>query len=169
MQSTFRDQLVQPTQPSQLAMDPLRHTALRDPSASDTVDRDRQFLNMLQSFRPSGGVSRAQGVTDLLLSRCGQNVGTLARWIGRGEVVHFDWQHDTWLPMFQFDLADMTPNPSVGRVLKELAGVFDPWETAQWFASPSVALHGRTPANAVASDTESVLQAARCGRFFADA
>ena len=88
-------------------------------------------------------------------------------------MAHFDWQHDTWLPMFQFDLTAMTPHPSVAGVLKELAGVFDPWETAQWFASPCLALHGRTPASAVASavasDTQAVLQAARYDRFVADA
>lgn len=170
MQTTNADRLAMP---DELAIDPLRHTVLRVTSALGAVTRDQQFLSLLQSFRPSGGVSRAQGVTDLLFTRCGQNVGTLARWIVKSEVVHFDWQHDTWLPMFQFDLTTMTPHPSVAGVLKELAGVFDPWETAQWFASPCLALSGRTPANAVAgaaaSDAQVVLQAARYDRFVADA
>ena len=170
MQTTYADRLAQP---DERAIDPLGHTGLSVTSAVGVVARDRQFLSLLQSFRPSGGVSRAQSVTDLLFTRCGQHVGTLARWIVRGEVVHFDWQHDTWLPMFQFDLTTMTPHPSVAGVLIELAGVFDPWETAQWFASPCLALRGRAPASAVAgalsSDAQAVLQAARYDRFVADA
>ena len=170
MQTTNADWLAHP---DERAIDTPRHTGLGVASALGDVARDQQFLSLLQSFRPSGGVSRSQGVTDLLFSRCGQDVGTLARWIVRGEVVHFDWQHDTWLPLFQFDLTTMTPHPSVAGVLKELAGVFDPWETAHWFASPCLALRGRTPANAVAgaaaSDAQAVLQAARYDRFVADA
>lgn len=174
MQTPYADRLVHP---HERAIDPLRDTGVGRTSASasalDALALDRRFLSLLQSFRPSGGVSGAQGVADLLFTRSGQHVGRLARWIVRGEVVHFDWQHDTWLPMFQFDLATMTPHPSVAGVLKELAGVFDPWETAQWFASPCLALLGRTPASAVAgalpSDAQAVLQAARYDRFVADA
>ena len=170
MQTTFADRLVQP---HERAIDPLRRTGLSVTSAPGSAARDRQFLSLLQSFRPSGGVSRAQGVTDLMFTRCGQSAGKLESWIVRGEVAHFDWQHETWLPMFQFDLTAMTPHPSVAGVLKEFVGVFDPWETAQWFASPCLALHGRTPAivvaGAVASDTQAVLQAARYDRFVADA
>ena len=81
MQTTFADRLVQP---DVRAIDPLRLTGLSVTSAAGAVARDRQFLSLLQSFRPSGGVSRAQGVTDLLFSRCGQNVGALDRERGGG-------------------------------------------------------------------------------------
>jgi len=159
------------------AIDPLRCANVGATCGPVVVAQDKKFLSLLQGFRASGGVSRAQSVTDLLFSRGGQHVGMLARWVVREEVVHFDWQHDSWLPMFQFDPATMTPHPCVAGVLREFSGVFDPWETAQWFASPCSALCGRTPANAVAcalagasaSDPQAVLQAARYDRFVADA
>ncbi len=124
---------------------------------------------MLQSFKRSGGLSQAQDVADLMASRHGQDVGTLAKWIVKGDLVHFDWRHETWLPMFQFDLSTMTPSTNVGRVLREFAGVLDAWEIAHWFARPCVALEGRTPAESLATDPDGVLQAARCDRFLIDA
>ena len=65
MRTTFADRLVQP---DERAIDPLRLAGSSVTSAAGAVARDRQFLSLLQSFRPSGGVSRAQGVTDLLFT-----------------------------------------------------------------------------------------------------
>ena len=170
MQTSYTHRLAEP---DERVSDPLPYTALNVTSSPGDLTRDRIFLSLLQGFRSSGGVSRAQSVTDLLFTRCSQHEGTLAHWIVREEVVHFDWQRDTWLPMFQFDLTTMAPHPVVAGVLKELAGVFDPWETVQWFANPCLALRGRTPASAVAGAVESnalaVLQAVRYYRFVADA
>ena len=166
MQTTFRDQAVRHRA---CGNDTLRHAQRSDPCAAHGADRDQQFVSLLQGFRPSGGLSRAHSVAEWLASRCGQNVGTLARWMVRGEVLHFEWQSDSWLPMFQFHTTATTPHSVVGLVLKELEGVFDPWETAQWFARPSIALGGRMPADAVASDADAVLQVARFDRYLADA
>jgi hypothetical protein len=131
--------------------------------------QNEQFLAMLRSFRRSGGLARGHDVASLLASRSGLNIGNLARWIVEDEVVHFDWQCDSWFPMFQFGGPDMTPRPGVSRVLKELRGVFEPWDTAQWFARPCAALAGMTPADAMPLDPEKVWRAARCDRFVVDA
>lgn len=133
------------------------------------ASRDHQFLNMLDGFRLSGGLAQGHDLIPLLANRSGLNIGTLARWIVEGEVVHFEWQHETWLPLFQFSGPDMALRAGVRQVLKEFRGVLDPWETAQWFACPSEALGGRTPADEVAIHPEEVLQAARCERYVVDA
>ena len=130
MQTPYADR---PVHSHERAIDPLRDTGVGRTSASasalDALALDRQFLSLLQSFRPSGGVSGAQGVADLLFTRSGQHVGTLARWIVRGEVVHFDWQHDTWLPMFQFDLRNHDSAPQrcwrVERACRRLRSLGD--------------------------------------------
>lgn len=135
---------------------------------SHTV-RHEQFLNMLDGFRLSGGMAQGHDLAPLLSSRSGLNIGTLARWIVEGEVVHFEWRHETWLPMFQFGGPDMALREGVRQVLKEFSGVLDPWETAQWFACPSEALGGRTPADEVAIRPDGVLHSARCERYVVDA
>jgi hypothetical protein len=131
--------------------------------------RDDQFVGMLRAYRLSGGLARGHDLATLLASRSRLDIGTLARWIVSGEVVHFDWQQETWFPMFQFGGPDMAPRAAVSRVLKELHDVFDPWDTAQWFARPSVALANRSPADALGIDPDLVLHAARCDRYVVDA
>jgi hypothetical protein len=84
-------------------------------------------------------------------------------------VVHFDWQRETWFPMFQFAGPDMVPSAGVSRVLKELHGVLDAWDMALWFADPHAALGQTTPADAMALDPDWVLHAARCDRYLIDA
>ncbi|MBW8313452.1 MAG: hypothetical protein K0M67_16820 [Thiobacillus sp.] len=130
--------------------------------------RDEQFLNMLDGFRLTGGLIRGHDLTALLSRRCGLAVGTLARWIEEGEVVHMDWQQETWLPMFQFYGPVMALHAGVRPVLKELCDVLEPWEIAQWFAFESSSLGCRTPADAMSLHQDQVLHAARCHRFALD-
>jgi len=123
---------------------------------------------MLRGFRPGGGLARSGELTSILAGRSA-HIGTLARWIVQGEVIHLDWQHDTWLPVFQFGRPEFAPSAAVKRVLDEFRGVLDPWDSAYWFASPSAALGGRTPAQALEADAELVFEAARLYRYGVDA
>jgi len=84
----------------------------------------------------------------------------MARWIVKHEVVHFQWETETWLPVFQFGAADMQPHAAVRRSILELAPVMPPWELAQWFARTNVGLAGRRPADVLAVDPEALWQAA---------
>ncbi len=53
-----------------------------------------------------------------------QGPSVLARWIALRQVVSFEWQAQTWLPLFQFDRRDMSIHP----------------ELAHWFARPNSSL-----------------------------
>ncbi|MDO8906773.1 hypothetical protein [Hydrogenophaga sp.] len=130
-------------------------------------DRDELFLHMLEAYRGSGGLYRGGDVNALLEGRGRHTAGTVDKWMDRNEVIHFEWQCLTWLPRFQFDMVTKAPLAEVGLVATELAGVYDKWETALWFAHPSSALEGRVPADAMRSDPDLVIQAARRDRRLA--
>lgn len=140
------------------------------PVASRPVERhalrrsvqDEQFVDMLRAFRRSGGLIRDRHLASLLVSRSASNIGLVARWIVEGKVVHFNWQQDTWFPMFQFVGPGMAPRTGVSGVLRELRGVCDPSDIAQWFAQPSPALGHATPADSMELDPERLVHAARC-------
>jgi hypothetical protein len=163
-----KTQAVRIESPVELRGSEAGHVPRSGPAPLHEWDRDEQFLSMLRSFRRSGGLARSDDVASLLASRSGLNIGTLARWMVEGEVIHFDWQHETWFPMFQFGRPDMSPNVGVGRVLQEIRDVFDPWEIAHWFARPCAFLAGRTPADSMELDPNSVLHAARFERRVVD-
>jgi hypothetical protein len=128
---------------------------------------DDEFFAMLNAYRGSGGLARAQEVFVLFKLCCRSDVATLARWIVKRKVISFDWQSKIWLPLFQFNRSDMTPQPGLSHVLGELGAVFDPWETANWFAKPNAWIADRTPADTLQRDVSAVLNAARADRFIA--
>jgi hypothetical protein len=135
--------------------------SLRTAQGERGDSRDVQFIDMLNGYRLSGGLARSNDVIDMLRQQGDADVATLARWIVRRELIHFDWQAQTWLPLFQLKGAGMRPHVAVGCVLAELNDVMPPWAVAQWFARPNVELDGRRPADALAASAAAVWQAAR--------
>lgn len=129
--------------------------------------RDELFLHMLDAYRGSGGLYRGGDVNFLLEGRGRHTAGTVDKWMDQNEVIHFEWQGLTWLPRFQFDMATKAPWVEVGLVTTELAGVYDNWEVALWFAHPSSALEGRVPADTMQLEPDRVIQAARRDRRLA--
>lgn len=128
---------------------------------------DRQFMEMLDSYRATSGLARAPEVFVMYKSRQGNDVATLARWIVKRDVVSFDWQSKVWVPLFQFDRAHMSVLPGMNTVLSVLTPFFDPWEMAIWFSQPNRCLQFRTPAEEMRSDPRGVLSAACMDRFIA--
>ena len=92
----------------------------------------------------------------------------LTRLIATGEVLGFDWHHTMWVPMFQFDRLTLALRPEPRQVLAALAGVFDGWSLALWFAEPNSWLLGCSPMDLLQSDLPAVLKAARMDRFIAE-
>ena len=135
------------------------------PPGGSTFTLDQQFIDMLGSFRGCGGLARSEEALAWLDGEVEQGLSTLARWIALRQVVSFEWQAQTWLPLFQFDRRDMSIRPGLVPIVGELGGVFDAWELAHWFARPNSTLEGLTPAEAFRDDPASVLQAARTDRF----
>lgn len=129
---------------------------------------DDQFVALLDSYRDSGGLARAQEVVRLFKRRCGSDLTMLANWIVNKKVICFEWQSKMWLPLFQFNRFDMTPLPGLGQVLAELTSVYDAWELANWFAQPNPWLGARTPAEMLGFDLPAVLNASRAERFVAN-
>lgn len=128
---------------------------------------DTQFVTMLNGYRDSGGLARAQEVV-ALFKRCqGPTVATLAQWIVEREVICFEWGEQAWLPMFQFDRLNLQPDTKLKPVFSELAGSFGQWELASWFAEPNPWLESRAPVDMVLLNMAAVLNAARAERFIA--
>ena len=161
-------QSAQNFEPSRVAHVPLRHLVpegLPQPRGAGDTDRDRQFVSMLRSFRETGGLARGDEVAELLAQRGTGDVSRLARWIVSGDVIGFDWRGELWVPLFQFQLTEMTLRPEVRLVAQELGSEFDAWALAVWFSTPNAWLGDRSPAESLATDLAAVSEAARADRF----
>lgn len=137
-------------------------------SRHETEDRvDYEFVAMLDGYRCSGGLARFQEVLSRFEARCRPQASTLESQIIGRKVIRFQWQSQTWLPLFQFRPIDMAPLPELGPVMMELTAAYDNWELAVWFAQPNPWLSDRVPADLLVSDLPAVLNAARADRYIA--
>ena len=128
---------------------------------------DRQLLSMVQAFRTTGGVVCGDELAYLLRRRSKQPISIVARWIVGRQVVSFEWQSQTMLPLFQFDPSNMALRSCVVEIVRELVDTYDDWEAAWWFASPNAWLDGAMPVERIDKDAQEVLDAARADRFIA--
>ena len=128
---------------------------------------DQQFVAMLDAYRSSGGIGRAQEILKMLKSHAESPGAMLAHWILKRKVICFEWRAQSWLPWFQFRTDDMRPHTELAPVLAELAPVFDPWELANWFAQPSPWLADCTPVDSLRFNLRGVLHAAQADRIVA--
>lgn len=140
---------------------PLSEVASREPQWAQPAGTDQQFIAMLDSYRDSGGLARAQELVQVFKHRCGCDITPLASWIAGKKVICFEWQSETWLPLFQFNPLDMTLKPGLSLVLAELGSDDDAWEVANWFAQPNAWLGRCSPAATLALDPAAVLSAWR--------
>ncbi|MEO8059201.1 MAG: hypothetical protein ABI671_12830 [Burkholderiales bacterium] len=151
----------------------LAHTAssLQPPPVRDDLldelPTGRGFTALLAAFRATGGTARGDDVARLLEDHGLGNFIGLARLIANGDVFGFDWRGVLWIPMFQFELRDLSVKPATHHVLAELGSGFDGWSCATWFARPNSLLNFRIPVDLLATDLADVLQAARTDRFIA--
>lgn len=135
------------------------------PVGPTSNENDHAFIGMLESYRSSGGLARAQEVFTLFKSRSNLGVETLARWMAQRTVLSVEWHADVWLPLFQFEREHMALKPALEPVLAALNPVFTPWELAHWCAQPHRWLHGDSPANTLDRDATQVLRAACADRL----
>jgi hypothetical protein len=122
------------------------------------------FAALLAAYRASGGTARGDDVARLLKDHGSGDFIGLARLIASGAVFGFEWRKTLWIPMFQFELRDLSVKSAASRVLKQLGAGLDGWSSAAWFARPNSRLNYRAPVDLLATHLSEVLEVARTDR-----
>lgn len=125
------------------------------------------FNALADAYRGSGGLVRGDDLARMLADRGVGDVSSLARLIERRHVFSFRWQAELWLPLFQFGRSDPSAPPPLQPVLHELDRVFGAWDVATWFVHCNALLGGARPIDALASNLQGVIDAARGDRLAA--
>jgi hypothetical protein len=123
------------------------------------------FVAMLAAYRSTGGTARAEELANLLQDHQRGNYTSLARLIATGKVFSFEWRETHWVPMFQFDMMDLSIKPGPAQVVAELRDALDGWSMARWFAEPNAGLDGARPVDSIDARLQDVLNAARADRW----
>ena len=135
---------------------------------SDEPGRHQPFFAVQEALRGKGGLARADDLARLLEDCRHVDFVGLAKLMMSGAIFSFEWGGAHWIPMFQFNLADLSVKPAAQSVLTELNMTFDGWALAEWFTQPNDWLAGRLPVDVIDSDLPVVLDAARADRFIAN-
>ena len=139
--------------------------AVQAPRAITQIPSGREHSAVLAAFRSSGGIARDDDLGRLLDYLDRGDCISLAHMIARGSVFGFAWRGSFWIPMFQFELRDLSVKPNGQAVRAELGGAYAGWSLASWFAEPNDRLHGRRPVDVLNADLPAVLSAARADRY----
>ena len=134
----------------------------------EAITADHRCAELFARYAARGGVSNGDVVALRMRHVHRQPLSMLARWIVDREVICYGWCGTTWLPDFQFDARSSLPHPCVRRVVRELRGVYDDLEIADWFVRDNAFLDDRAPADVIGTRPEAVLDAARADRFISD-
>lgn len=125
------------------------------------------FAALLAAYRRTGGTACGGDVARLLDDHRLGEFDSLARLIASNEVFGFEWLSTLWIPMFQFELRDLSIKPGAQLVMAELGASFDGWARAAWFALPNSWLNDWRPVDLMDTDLNEVLGVARIDRFIA--
>lgn len=135
---------------------------------AEPAPQQAQFLALRAAYRAHGGLARGDDLARLLEDNQRGDFVTLARLIVARQVFGFEWHGCLWMPLFQFELHDLSVREAPQRVLAELGSVFDNWSLAVWFTQPNVWLCEQRPIDALGKNLPAVLDAARADRFVAN-
>jgi len=145
-------------------------TAWRD-EGTGGFSSDRNFAALHGAYKATGGMAKCSELARLLEDRPDRTPGdveNLAELIDRGAAFGFDWKGTCWVPLFQFNLWDLSTRPGSRQVLAELSPSFDGWQLAAWFVQRSAWLDYRRPVDLLSSNLPAVLSLARVDRYVAN-
>lgn len=149
-------------------MRPLTCQAVR-PRGSAPEDEDHDtwlpschaFVAMLEIYRSSGGMLRAENLSRLLKTHGAEGASNLTGLLASRAVYGFHWQESMWVPMFQFDPRNLSVNRLPSQVREALGPDFEDWSLASWFARRNPKLGNQRPVELLESDFSELMQAAR--------
>jgi len=132
---------------------------LQDNSFGAAPTHDR-FTALRVAFRQSGGIAQGDDLARLWEDHRLGDTASLGRLIAHHDVFGFDYRESFWVPMFQFDLRDLSLTYGAAPVIAMLADVFDGWMLASWFVLPNPFLDDQRPVDSLDATPARVLSAA---------
>jgi len=143
----------------------LRDVSLPAAAALSVAPSEHGHAMLAEAFRPTGGMALGDDLARLLEYLDHGDFISLARHIAAHTVFGFTWRERLWIPMFQFELRDLSVQAASRAVLAELGHAFDGWALACWFAEPNPWLGAQRPVDVLHSEHSAVCEAARADRF----
>lgn len=131
-----------------------------DPRAAAEARIDLRNAEKRKAFLDEFAVVDSAGVHEISGNTGSNPSQTAAVWRKANRILGLPVGQRTVYPSFQFDEGGR-PYPLMKRVLDALPDDMTPWQTAFWLVSPSSALDGGLPLDAIRRGEERAVEAAR--------
>jgi hypothetical protein len=132
---------------------------------SNPLDQVFDFIDLLDAYRPYGGLSRMQGLLAGGRVRCDGQDRLVKDLVDSGELIAFSWHDAVWMPMFQFDMLGLGVEPKPHAIVTTFGFGYDGWAVASWFVQPNPWLESQFPIECLGSRLSDVMYAARSHHF----
>jgi hypothetical protein len=149
--------IVKPHDTSRYASDEFDYDA---PAAVEAQASSVGFTALLSGYGSAGGTVRGEDLARLFKDRLRGDYTSLAKLLADGHVFGFKWRDVLWIPMFQFDVRDLSVKNWSRLVLGALPAKLSGWALATWFAQSNPQLEGRRPIDVLDVNLPKVVQAA---------
>jgi hypothetical protein len=135
------------------------------PRLAAVAPQDSLFIALLNG---SGGLQRLSALKAIRCNAWDSDViEALPARVADRSVLGITWNHEAWVPDFQFDGHGAIRQPAASAFI-ELTPSHDPWELATWFVTPSTWLQHVRPIDLLETAPARVLEAARADRYVAN-
>jgi len=123
------------------------------------------FVFLLLAYRASGGMLNGEDLGQILTAYPQPDDASMAELIATRTLFFFTWRGVVWVPMFQFELRDLTIRAECRPIFSELEKSFDDWGAASWLVQPNFCLDERRPIDLLESNFHAVLDAAASAKY----
>jgi hypothetical protein len=124
-------------------------------------EKDGTFMGLLDAYRPHGGLSRIDVLPAGGRFCCDGQNRLVEDLLHEGDLFGFSWHDSFWLPLFQFDMGNLSIETKPKLVTSSLGYGLDGWALASWFVEPNALLESHSPIQCLGSRLSDVLYAAR--------
>ena len=124
------------------------------------VPTSKGFVGMLLAYRTSGGILNGEELSHLLNEYRQIDHLNLTVLFASDSLFHFSWRNNVWVPMFQFELSQLSIRPECRLIFKALKKSMDDWSATSWMVNPNTLLDKKLPIDLIEFEFASVLSAA---------
>jgi hypothetical protein len=122
---------------------------------------DGAFMGLLYAYRSHGGLSRVDALPAGGRFSCQGQIRLVKDLLHDGDLFGFPWHNSFWIPLFQFDMPNLSIETKTKLVTSSLGYGLDGWALASWFVEPNPWLGSDCPIQCLESRLSDVLYAAR--------
>jgi hypothetical protein len=125
------------------------------------MEQLRRYAQARMRYMKEVPLLRSGDVAEISGSQARNGSARASRWKKERRIFSVPWNGADYYPAFQFSPTDGEPLPAIKTILEIFGDELTPWQTALWFWGGNGWLYDKSPMEAIQSDPQAVIEAAK--------